>query len=164
MPSFPRRNKCLPRVPRSLSCSSHPSKGHQDVAFRPSGTTSPRHQASSAPKGASHRGHVSSPCKGPPRQSAEPAGESIREKPSRRRPQINQYPERLGPEGTEGRARLPWPRLSSPSWLDGGLFQMLNTNTRGPVAETWLCRSQSFQKWSSARPKPLQNRSLPWDR
>lgn len=116
------------------------------------------------PKGASHRGRVSSPSKGPPRQGAEPAGESIREKISRRRPQINQYPENLGLEGTEGRARLPWPRLSSPSWLHGGLFQTLNTNTRGPLAKTWWCASQSFQKWSSARPKPLQNRSLPWDR
>lgn len=36
--------ECLPRVPRSLSCSPHPSKGHQDVAFRPSRATSPRHQ------------------------------------------------------------------------------------------------------------------------
>lgn len=82
-------------------------------------------------------------------------GKSIQEKISRRRPQINQYPENLGLEGTEGRARLPWPRLSSPSWLHGGLFQTLNTNTRGPLAKTWWCASQSFQKWSSARQKTL---------
>lgn len=164
MTSFPRRDKCLLHVPRSLPCSPHPSKGHQDVAFEPSRATSPSHQASSARKGASHRGHVPSLSKGPPRQGAEPAGDSIQEKPPRRRSQerqINQYPE-LGVEGAEGRARLPLPRLSSPSWLRGGLFQMLNTNPRSPLAETCRCPSHSFQKRSSARPKLLQNRSLPW--